>query len=83
MSEEANVQFKQVLKNLGYTKQLGDIAWLISINPRISSIFDWINSSISKDNSISVNFTESDIKYYKSLEAKGLTLQEEFVFILK
>lgn len=83
MSEEANVQLKQVLKNLGYTKQLGDIAWLISINPRISSIFDWINSSISKDNSIPVNFTESDIKYYKSLEAKGLTLQEEFVFILK
>lgn len=83
MSEEANVQFKQVLKNLGYTKQLGDIAWLISINPRISSIFDWINSSISKDNSIPISFTESDIKYYKSLEAKGLTLQEEFVFILK
>lgn len=79
MSEDANAQFKQVLKNLGYSKQIGDISWLISINPRISSIFDWINSSITKDNSIPINFTENDIKYYKSLEAKGLTLQEDFV----
>lgn len=74
------MKFKDLLRSIGFENRIGNISWLNNENDRIKSIFDWFNISITKENSIPINFNPEEIIFYKNLEKKGLVIEENFVF---